>query len=147
MLWLSRDQRWPLRKLTSPVQTMWQLHPCSHAIQPEPSLDDVSKTIWYNQFVTNSGAPFFVVDREFVGILWAKLHIYPTSAPWVVWNIPNFSPSPHFLLIYPNNSPQVINKSIFSLHHPCSKIYVFSPDPHFAHTDPCNNSRDFNIGE
>ena len=40
-----------------------------------------------------------------------------------------------------------MKKSVFSLHHPCSKIYVFSPDPHFAHTDPCNNSRDFNSGQ
>ena len=95
----------------------------------------------------DEGAPFFVVDRESVGTLWAKNHIYPTSAPWVVGNIPTFSPYPQFLLIYPNNSPQVIEKSVFSLHLPCSKINVFSTDPHFAHTDPFNNSRDFNSGE
>ena len=29
----------------------------------------------------DEGAPFFVVDRESVGTLWAKNHIYPTSAP------------------------------------------------------------------
>ena len=33
---------------------MWQWDPCSHPIQPEPTLDEVSKSFWQNHIITNS---------------------------------------------------------------------------------------------
>ena len=44
--WLSRDRWWPIRWRISPWQTLWQCHPCSHTVQPESTVAEVSKTFW-----------------------------------------------------------------------------------------------------
>ena len=44
-LWLSRDQRWPFSWFISSGQTVWQWDPCSHSVQPEPTLDEARRNI------------------------------------------------------------------------------------------------------
>ena len=51
LFWLSRDQWWLIRWCTSPWQTLWRPDPCSntpcsHTVQPESTVAEVSKTFW-----------------------------------------------------------------------------------------------------
>ena len=51
--WLSRDQRWPFSWFISSGQTVWQWDPCSHSVQPEPTLDEVRRNICSKMSVRN----------------------------------------------------------------------------------------------
>ena len=83
--WLPRDQRWQLRYFTSHRPTMWPLDPCSHPVQPEPSVDEVrTNSLQLNDINSNWCVHFQISLWWFWGWFqrWISTSIQHTELCW-----------------------------------------------------------------